>query len=83
MVGGPKERLPTEAKHKHCSVFSGELFGKKVAVAVACRYLARVLATIGGVFVTDHEKLGDAKYVCVKDRFDINGGTALVGRTTV
>lgn len=81
-----KGRLATETKVDGLSVHSGELFGKKVAIAIGTRYIVRAFASrhikivgIGRVIATG-DQFGDAKYVQIADHFNLSGVYALVGR---
>ena len=81
-----KGRLTTETSLECGTVNSGELFGKRVALAIASRYLVRALASkkvavvgISPVIATSDE-LGEAPCVAINDHINISGVYALVGR---
>ena len=81
-----KGKLPTETNLEFTTVNSGELFGKRIAVAIASRYLVRAFASlkvkvvaISPVLPTGDE-FGDAPYVAINDHINISGVYALVGR---
>lgn len=79
-----KSRLTKESKAGESVVFSGELFGKNIAVAIATRKLARAFASkkvnviaLGIAFATTSAVT--EKHVQVVDHFNLSGLYALVG----